>query len=152
LTALRIAAQGNSRGPAGPAAAAHRAVPAAKTAITLTVAFVAGWQLVHPALPLGMLGGLLVGLVVWRLRWPGAFTIFVIRPRVCGSRSAWMSLPPGLFGARDDPNDEPLYLHYPGTPADRAGLARLNDRERTEGERRQTWANDSSPIHRLPVC
>src|SRR5918993_5225812 len=40
--------------------------PAAMVIITLTVAFVAGWRLVHPALPLGVLGGLVVGLVVWR--------------------------------------------------------------------------------------
>ena len=37
--------------------------PAAMTTIALTVAVVAGWQLVHPALPLGVLGGLVVGLV-----------------------------------------------------------------------------------------
>ena len=47
--------------------------PAAMIAITLTVAFLAGWQLVHPALPLGVLGGLAVGLVVWRRRWPASF-------------------------------------------------------------------------------
>ena len=47
--------------------------PAAMIAITLTVAFVAGWQLVHPALPLGVVGGLVVGLVVWRVRWPVSF-------------------------------------------------------------------------------
>ena len=47
--------------------------PAALTTIFLTASFVAGWQLVHSALPLGVLGGLLVGLVVWRLRWPASF-------------------------------------------------------------------------------
>jgi hypothetical protein len=47
--------------------------PAAIGAILLTAAFVAGWQLVHPALPLGVVGGLLAGLVVWRLRWPVSF-------------------------------------------------------------------------------
>src|ERR671912_2518389 len=47
--------------------------PAAMVIITLTVAFVAGWRLVHPALPLGVLGGLVVGLVVWRVRWAAPF-------------------------------------------------------------------------------
>jgi len=42
--------------------------PAAMIAIALTVAFVGGWRLVHPALPLGVIGGLVVGLVAWRLR------------------------------------------------------------------------------------
>jgi hypothetical protein len=32
-----------------------------------------GWHYAHPALPVGVLGGLLVGLVVWRLRWPVTF-------------------------------------------------------------------------------
>jgi DNA segregation ATPase FtsK/SpoIIIE, S-DNA-T family len=43
--------------------------------ILLTSAFVAGWQLVHPALPLSVVGGLLAGLVVWRLRWPALFDL-----------------------------------------------------------------------------
>lgn len=47
--------------------------PAAMAGIGLTVAFVAGWRLVHPALPLGVLGGLVAGLVVWRVRWPTSF-------------------------------------------------------------------------------
>jgi hypothetical protein len=47
--------------------------PAAMAGILLTSAFVAGWQLVHPALPLSVVGGLLAGLVVWRLRWPALF-------------------------------------------------------------------------------
>ena len=49
--------------------------PAAMAGILLTSAFVAGWQLVHPALPLGVLGGLVAGLVVWRLRWPALFDL-----------------------------------------------------------------------------
>ena len=36
--------------------------PAALAAILLTAAFVAGWRLVHPALPLGICGGLVAGL------------------------------------------------------------------------------------------
>src|SRR5918993_5492451 len=40
--------------------------PAAMAGILLTSAFLAGWQLVHPALPLGVIGGLVVGLVLWR--------------------------------------------------------------------------------------
>lgn len=51
--------------------------PAAMIAVTLTAAFVAGWQLVHPALPLGVVCGLVTGLVVWRWRWPAAFEVHV---------------------------------------------------------------------------
>src|ERR671912_361739 len=47
--------------------------PAAMIGIGLTVAVGAGWQLVHPALPLGVLAALVVGLVVWRGRWPASF-------------------------------------------------------------------------------
>jgi S-DNA-T family DNA segregation ATPase FtsK/SpoIIIE len=47
--------------------------PSAVVGITVGTAAVAGWQLVHPALPLSMLVGLVAGLVVWRLRWPGSF-------------------------------------------------------------------------------
>jgi hypothetical protein len=42
-----------------------------------------------------------------------------------------------------------LYLHYLGTSADRAGLARLNDRGRTGANGGRTLANDIGPIHRL---
>ncbi len=56
--------------------------PAAMIAIALTAAFVAGWQLVHPALPLGVLGGLVVGMVLWRWRWPTSYQMHVaIRAR-----------------------------------------------------------------------
>jgi S-DNA-T family DNA segregation ATPase FtsK/SpoIIIE len=47
--------------------------PAAMTSLVLTAAFVAGWRLVHPALPLGLVGALLAGLVGWRLRWPASY-------------------------------------------------------------------------------
>src|SRR5215207_6157174 len=47
--------------------------PAALTAIGLTAGFVAGWQFVSPALPLGLLGGLVTWLVGWRWRWPASF-------------------------------------------------------------------------------
>src|SRR5829696_6017796 len=47
--------------------------PAAMITTGLTAACVAGWRLVHPALPRGVVGGLLVGLVVWRWRWPASF-------------------------------------------------------------------------------
>jgi hypothetical protein len=42
--------------------------PAAMATLALTAAFVAGWRLVHPALSLGVLGGLVAGLVLWRFR------------------------------------------------------------------------------------
>src|SRR5215207_7882995 len=64
--------------------------PAAMAAIALTVAFVAGWQLVHPALPLGVLGGLAVGLVLWRRRWPVSFECHAsIRARAWW-RASWV--------------------------------------------------------------
>jgi S-DNA-T family DNA segregation ATPase FtsK/SpoIIIE len=49
--------------------------PAALAGIGLSCAFVAGWQLVHPALPLGVIGGLVAGLVMWRVRWPASFEV-----------------------------------------------------------------------------
>jgi S-DNA-T family DNA segregation ATPase FtsK/SpoIIIE len=48
--------------------------PSAVIGITLATAGVLGWQLVHPALPLlGVLAAVVVGLIVWRVRWPGLF-------------------------------------------------------------------------------
>lgn len=47
--------------------------PAAMIGLGLTAGIVAGWQLVHPALPLGVLGGLAAWLVGWRWRWPDSF-------------------------------------------------------------------------------
>jgi DNA segregation ATPase FtsK/SpoIIIE, S-DNA-T family len=47
--------------------------PSAAAAIVVCTAGLLGWHYVHPALPLGVLGGLVVGLVVWRLRWPVTF-------------------------------------------------------------------------------
>ena len=47
--------------------------PSAAATITVTTAVLLGWHYVHPALPLGVLGGLLAGLVVWRVRWPVTF-------------------------------------------------------------------------------
>ena len=47
--------------------------PSAMAAVTVTTAFLAGWHLVHPALPLGVLAGLVLGLIGWRLRWPTTF-------------------------------------------------------------------------------
>ena len=38
--------------------------PTAMAAITVTTAILLGWHYVHPALPLGVLGGLLAGLIV----------------------------------------------------------------------------------------
>ena len=64
--------------------------PAAMITIALTVAFMAGWRLVHPALPLGVVGGLVVGLVVWRWRWPTSFQLHVsIRVRAWW-RASWV--------------------------------------------------------------
>lgn len=42
--------------------------PSAVAAIVLATAGLLGWHLVHPALPLGVLGGLVVGLIIWRVR------------------------------------------------------------------------------------
>ena len=47
--------------------------PSAAATITVTTAILMGWHYVHPALPLGVLGGLLAGLIVWRVRWPVTF-------------------------------------------------------------------------------
>jgi DNA segregation ATPase FtsK/SpoIIIE, S-DNA-T family len=47
--------------------------PTVVTAIVLAAAATAGWQLVSPALPLGVVAGLVAVLVVWRLRWPHSF-------------------------------------------------------------------------------
>ena len=47
--------------------------PSAVAVITVSTAVLLGWHFVHPALPLGVLGGLLAGLVGWRLRWPATF-------------------------------------------------------------------------------
>ena len=58
--------------------------PAALGGILVVSAFGAGWQLVHPALPLGVLGGLVAGLVVWRLRWPASF-----EAHACGRGRSW---------------------------------------------------------------
>jgi hypothetical protein len=44
-----------------------------------------------------------------------------------------------------------LYLRYLGSSADRAGLARLNDRGRTGANGGRTLANGIGPIHRLPT-
>ena len=64
--------------------------PAAMIAITLTAAFLAGWQLVHPALPLVVVGGLVVGLALWRWRWSASFQLHVsIRVRAWW-RSSWV--------------------------------------------------------------
>src|SRR5918993_4956333 len=64
--------------------------PAAMVTITLTAAFVAGWRLVHPALPLGVLGGLSSGLAAWRWRWPTSFQRHVsIRVRAWW-RASWV--------------------------------------------------------------
>ena len=64
--------------------------PTAMVTITVAVLATLGWQLVHPALPLGVAGGLLAGLVVWRVRWPDSFTRHV-RCRVRGwVRGCWI--------------------------------------------------------------
>ncbi len=47
--------------------------PTAMITITVAVLATLGWRLVHPALPLGVAGGLVAGLVVWRVRWPDSF-------------------------------------------------------------------------------
>ena len=63
---------------------------AAMIAMALTVAFVVGWRLVHPALPLGVVGGLVVGLVLWRWRSPASFHRHAaIRARAWW-RSSWV--------------------------------------------------------------
>ncbi|HLL61560.1 MAG TPA: hypothetical protein VK401_00820, partial [Propionibacteriaceae bacterium] len=59
--------------------------PSALATVLIGTAGLLGWQLVHPALPLGLLSALVVGLVVWWLRWPGTFEAQV-RLRV---RSWW---------------------------------------------------------------
>ena len=59
--------------------------PSAAATVAVTTAIWLGWHYVHPALPLGVLGGLLAGLVVWRVRWPVTFEAQV-RLRV---RSWW---------------------------------------------------------------
>jgi hypothetical protein len=64
--------------------------PAAMIAIALTAAFMAGWQLVHPALPLGVVGGLISGLMLWRWRRPASFSRQVqVRVRAWW-RSSWV--------------------------------------------------------------
>ena len=64
--------------------------PTAMASITVAVLATLGWRLVHPALPLGVAGGLLAALVVWRVRWPDSFTRHV-RCRVRGYiRGAWV--------------------------------------------------------------
>ena len=72
-------------------------------AIALTVAFVAGWQLVHPALPLGVVGGLVVGLVVWRVRWPVSFDRHAYL-RVAGVVAGLVGVPAALGGWRWTPS------------------------------------------------
>lgn len=51
--------------------------PSALATITVTVAWIVGWRLVSPALPLGITTVLVVGLVVWRVRWPAGFETWV---------------------------------------------------------------------------
>lgn len=64
--------------------------PAAMVGLVLVAAFVAGWRLMHPALPLGLLGGLLAGLVMWRVRWPGSFALHVGEWGRSWWRGAWV--------------------------------------------------------------
>ena len=47
--------------------------PAAMAGIGVMEAFVAGWHLVHHALLLSVLGGLVVGMGVWRWLWCTSF-------------------------------------------------------------------------------
>ena len=47
--------------------------PSAVIGVTVATAGVLGWQLIHPALPLSVLGATVAGLMVWRVRWPGSF-------------------------------------------------------------------------------
>jgi S-DNA-T family DNA segregation ATPase FtsK/SpoIIIE len=47
--------------------------PTAVTVIVLAASGTAGWRLVSPALPLGVVAGLVAVLVVWRWRWPVSF-------------------------------------------------------------------------------
>jgi DNA segregation ATPase FtsK/SpoIIIE, S-DNA-T family len=64
--------------------------PAALTMIGLTAGVVTSWQLVSPALPLGILGGLAAWLIGWRWRWPASFSVHAA-DRVRGWwRGAWV--------------------------------------------------------------
>jgi S-DNA-T family DNA segregation ATPase FtsK/SpoIIIE len=47
--------------------------PSAAATLTVGAAVLLGWHYVDPALPLGVLCGLLASLVGWRLRWPVTF-------------------------------------------------------------------------------
>jgi S-DNA-T family DNA segregation ATPase FtsK/SpoIIIE len=47
--------------------------PSAAATLTVGTAVLLGWHYVDPALPVGVLSGLLAGLVGWRLRWPVTF-------------------------------------------------------------------------------
>ena len=47
--------------------------PTAVTVIVLAASATTGWRLVTPALPLGIVAGLVTLLVAWRLRWPVSF-------------------------------------------------------------------------------
>ena len=64
--------------------------PAAMATIGLTAAFVAGWRLVHPALPSGVLGGLITALAVWRVRWPHSFERHVFIRARAWWRASWV--------------------------------------------------------------
>ena len=86
--------------------------PSALITIAALTAFELGWHYVHPALPLGVLGGLVVGLVGWRLRGPVTFEAQV-RLRV---RTWWRA---GL-----------VYRRRWATAMDTAGL--LVERRRTD--------------------
>lgn len=63
--------------------------PSAMTGIGLAGAFVAGWHFIDPGLPLGLLGGLVLGLVVWRRRWPASSKPTPTRGRGRGGAVAW---------------------------------------------------------------
>jgi hypothetical protein len=72
-----------------------------------------------------------------RLRRAGAFTIFGIRPRVYGSRSAWMSSRSRPGWGHVSIATTNIYLHHLGTSADKAGLDRLNRRGHAGGTPRE---------------
>ena len=64
--------------------------PAALTGIGVTAGFVAGWQFVSPALPLGLLGGLVAWLVGWRWRRPASFNVHASDRARSWWRGSWV--------------------------------------------------------------